>query len=264
MRIYVLTDMEGISGISASDFVMTDGRRYPLGCRYFTWDVNACVRGCFAGGATSVLVRDGHGAGQNILWDELDPRAELIQGTGHRQRLVGIEACDAVILLGYHAMAGHAAGILEHTFSSADVQNLWLNGQRVGEFAVDTAACGDYGKPVIMASGDDQLCAEARALLPDLTTCVVKHGLACQQAWLLSRPVAHQRLEEASSSAVRRALTGPPPQPYHLPHPVTIRVELVERRRTPNPVGRPGITLIDGRTFEFTAPTVEQALLAVF
>jgi D-aminopeptidase len=115
-----------------------------------------------------------------------------------------------------------------------------------------------------MASGDDQLCAEARALLPELTTCVTKHGLACQQAWLLPKAVAHQRLEDSAAAAVRRALTGTPPEPYRISKPVTIRVELVERRRIPNPIARPGITLIDGRTYEFTATTVEQALLAVF
>ena len=34
----------------------------------------------------------------------------------------------AVILLGYHAMAGTPGGILEHTMSSASVQNYWING----------------------------------------------------------------------------------------------------------------------------------------
>ena len=44
-----------------------------------TAEADAAVRGAFAGGAGRVLVNDSHGHFGNLLADELDPRAELIQ-----------------------------------------------------------------------------------------------------------------------------------------------------------------------------------------
>ena len=46
-----------------------------------TGDVNAAIRGAFAGGATSVVVTDGHYNGRNILIEELDSRATLNSGS---------------------------------------------------------------------------------------------------------------------------------------------------------------------------------------
>ena len=55
-------------------------------------------------------------------------------------------------------MAGTPGAILEHTMSSASVQNYWINGMKVGELAIDAGIVGDRGKPVIMVSGDDKVC----------------------------------------------------------------------------------------------------------
>ena len=63
MKIFVMVDMEGISGICRSSQVMSDGAHYQIGRRYMTWDVNACVDGCLKGGAKRVVVRDAHAAG---------------------------------------------------------------------------------------------------------------------------------------------------------------------------------------------------------
>ena len=47
MKIYIIADMEGISGIPSEDYVTPSGRNYHLGRRFYTWDINACVQGCF-------------------------------------------------------------------------------------------------------------------------------------------------------------------------------------------------------------------------
>ncbi len=258
MRIYVFCDMEGISGVCGSDYVTRDGRYYALGRKFMTWDINACVRGCFAGGAEAVIVRDGHSDGKHVFWEELDPRVELVQGASGQRRMPGLEACDALILLGYHAMAGTAGAILEHTMSSKSIQNFWLNGRLVGEFGVDAGIASDQGKPTIMTSGDDKLCAEARAWVPEVVTCQVKEGLDCQGGRLLSPKVAHGRIEERATEAVSRIGDIPPMQ---IERPVTLRRELVERGRLPNAWARAEVRIVDGRTYEVTADTVEQALL---
>lgn len=127
--IFVMVDMEGISGIFTSPQVLSEsGAPYQAARRFLTWDVNACIEGCFRGGAGRVIVRDAHSSGFNFLWDELDPRAQHIQGNTGHSRMPGIADCQGLILLGYHAMAGTPAAILEHTMSSAAWQNFWIEG----------------------------------------------------------------------------------------------------------------------------------------
>ena len=102
----IIDSLERFQGGSESAFVEHDGRCYAEGRRYMTWDINACAAGCFEGGASRVWARDGHAGGLNVLWPELDARIELVQGAGNNRRMPGLEECDALILLGYHAMAG--------------------------------------------------------------------------------------------------------------------------------------------------------------
>lgn len=258
MKIFVMVDMEGISGICRSSQVMSDHADYQLARRFMTWDANACVAGCFAGGAKKVVVRDAHASGFNFLWDELDSRGEYVQGRSGRERLPQIASFDGMILLGYHAMAGTAEAILEHTMSSRAWQNFWMNGRRCGEFAIDAAMAGDHGVPTIMASGDDKLCREARRVVKGLVAVQVKKGLDCQGGQLLSMERAHQLIADGAAKAVGLCKKI---KPYRVRHPVKMRLELVSRGTVP--VGRRGVKVIDGRTYEVTAPTVEEALRAL-
>jgi D-amino peptidase len=222
-----------------------------------TSDVNACVGGCFAGGATKVVVRDAHGAagGQNLIWDEVDARADYIQGVPAKERMPGIGAFDGLILLGYHAMAGTPLAVLEHTMSSKAWQDLWMNGKKSGEIAIDAGIAGDHGVPTIMVTGDDKACREARRFIKGVVTAQVKEGLGVEGAKLLPRERAHGRISEGAAKAVRSCSEI---RPFRMKAPVRIRLELVSRGRVP--VGRPGVKVIDGRTYEVSAPSVEEAL----
>jgi len=258
MKVYIFVDMEGISGVSNSEFVMPTGRHYAEARRYYTADVNACAGACYDAGAEGVLVRDGHGGGDHFLWDQLDSRVEVVQGATGPVRMVGLDECDALILLGYHAMAGTAGALLEHSYSSMSIQNLWLNGRLVGEIGVDAAIAGDHGVPTIMVSGDNYACAEAENWIPDVVTCAVKTGVNCQAARLLSQEQAHALIAEKAKLALSRAGDIAPLQ---VEKPVTVRREMVERRSIPHELGRPNVKIIDGRTYEVTGNTVEEAFL---
>lgn len=255
MKIFVMVDMEGISGVCRSSQVMGDGEHLQDGRRYMTWDVNACVAGCLDGGAKKVVVRDAHAGGFNFIWQELDPRGHYIQGTSKIERIPDIGSFDGLILLGYHAMAGTRQAILEHTMSSRSWQNFYMNGQKCGEVAIDAGIAGDHGTPTIMVSGDDKLCREARRLLKGVTTAQVKKGLDCQGGILLPKEEAHKRICQAAAKAVRNCKKI---KPYKVKSPVTMRVELVSRGQIPE--RRNHVKVIDGRIYEVTAPTVEEAL----
>jgi D-amino peptidase len=147
VKVFVSVDMEGISGITLPEQVRRGESLYQEARRFMTWDANACAEGCFRGGATQVVVWDAHGSGFNMLWDQIDSRVELLQGSSDLGRMHDIETYDALILLGYHAMAGERAAVLEHTMSSAGWQNFWLNGKKAGELAIDAGIAGDAGVP---------------------------------------------------------------------------------------------------------------------
>lgn len=254
MNIFVMVDMEGISGIVRSSQVMSDGAHYAACRRYLAWDVNACVEGCFLGGASRVRVCDAHANGFNFVWEELDARAKYVQGKSP-ERMPGIAAFDGLILLGYHAMAGTPAAILEHTWNSRWWQHLWINGEQSGEVGLDAGIAGDHGVPTIMVSGDDKTCAEARELLPDVVTVQVKEGLDVEGGILLPKEEAHRLIAEGAAEAVRTCKTM---KPHRVPSPVRMRLELVSRGRLP--VERSHVAVIDGRTYEVVGPDVERAL----
>lgn len=258
MKIFVMTDMEGVSGVCRSNHVKKGEPLYREGRQFLTWDVNACVDGCFAGGADAVVVRDAHGGrGSNLVWEELDSRAEYLMGDQGAERLAGIGTCDACILLGFHAMAGTQEAVLEHTMSSAAWQNFWLNGRRCGEIGIDAAIAGENGVPTVLVTGDDKACAEAEGFLPGVLTATVKHGLGVESARLLPPEKAHDLIRERSAEAVQRADDV---EPFVVEPPVTARLERVSRGRLPSPESKPYLTIIDGRTYEVTGESVEQAL----
>ena len=258
MKVYVLVDMEGISGIVRSDQVHFGETLYKTeGRRYLTADVNACIEGCFTAGADQVLVKDDHGGGLHMLWDQVDPRAEIIQGTTYVQRMPFIDECDACILLGQHAMAGTQEAILEHTMSSVSWQNFWLNGRKTGEIGIDSAIAGENGVPTIMISGDDKACREAEEFIPGIVAACVKYGLAVEGGRLLSADAAHKLITGCATEAVQKIGQI---KPHKVEPPVTARLERVSRGRLPVRGEKPYVKIIDGRTYEVTGDSVEQAL----
>ena len=260
MNIYVMVDAEGISGIHLREQVMSSGPLYAELREYMTQEINVCVEGLKAGGADKIIVRDAHGSGTNVLWHKLSPLAyEYVIGNSGTVRMPGIEECDAVVLLGYHAMAGTPMAVLEHTMSSLSWQNFWINGRKSGEVAIDAAVAGDYNKPIIMVSGDDKVCAEAAELLPGVVTAQVKKGISIYGARHLPMEKAHKLIREKAAEAVRKAISGEI-RPYKVSTPVTLRLELVERGLIPNIHSKPYARIIDGRTYEVTGNSMEEAL----
>lgn len=253
MKIYIFADMEGISGVCGTPMVSSadGGANYMIGRKCLTADINACAKACFDAGADEVVVRDGHGGGTSVLWNELTEDVLLVQGCVPHVRFEGIDGADGVILLGYHAMAGTPQAHLEHTFTSKGIQNMWLNGELAGEFAIDSAIAGEKGIPVIMTSGCDKLCAEAKAFSPDVVTCQVKKSAGIQAAVSLAPKRAHQLIYDKTIEAVELLKQGKF-KPTQVAKPATIRKEYIERMD-------PGYNLVAPRTVEATADTVEEA-----
>jgi len=143
-----------------------------------TREADAAARALFEAGAKTVLVWDNHGLGSNLEFDRLDRRCDVALGTDFGRRWPGLdETFTAVLMIGYHAMAGTAGGVLAHTYSSEAYRWIKVNGQEVGEIALDAAVAGEMGVPLIFVASDEHGCDEARRFTPWVHTVATKQGL---------------------------------------------------------------------------------------
>jgi len=198
MKVYISCDMEGISGVVAGKQTEGNGEEYKRAQKLMTDELNAAIEGALAGGATEILVNDSHGHMRNILIEELNPKAQLISGSPKPLLMMqGIDASfDAAFFIGYHAQAGTAYSVLDHTYAGI-VYQVSLNGRPMGETGLNAALAGYFGVPVVLVSGDKLLVEEATALLGTVEGVAVKEscGATPPGAWCQRRP---------TSSSVRR------------------------------------------------------------
>src|SRR5215207_4000675 len=227
MKILIATDMEGITGVTTWEQVTPGHAEYARFRRLMTQDVNAAIRGAFDAGADEVVVADGHWNGSNILIEELDARARLNTGSPSPLSMMeGIDqSIDAVMFIGYHARNGSPGAILDHTWSSRTVANIWLNDILTGEYGLNAAVAGHFGAPVIMVSGDQTACAQVIELLGGLETAVVKQASGRFAAECLAPQVTQEIIRLSAARAVERLAGGDMPDPFVLDTPITVTVE---------------------------------------
>ena len=251
MRVHIISDMEGVSGIVKPEQTSGGDPMYEEGRKLYTEEINAAVRGAKAGGATEIVVMDCHGAGGGWTFNSLVP--ELLhedcewvvqeEWTGYTEFLE--QGCDAALFVGMHARAGVADGVLNHTISGSDIFELRFNGTPVGETGINAALCGTFGCPVLLVTGDNAVCRESRELLGEgLTTVAVKEGLGRTSA----RNIAPQRAREMIEGGATQALADlNAVAPYDPGHPCEIEVDLMGSHLVEPYRSRHGIEILDGR-----------------
>lgn len=254
MKILIAADMEGITGVTTWDQVTPGHAEYTRFRRLMTQDVNAAVRGACDAGADEIVVADGHWNGSNILIEELDHRARLNSGSPSPFSMMqGIEeSVDAVFFIGYHARNGSANAILDHTWSSKSVANVWLNDILSGEYGLNAALAGHFGVPVIMASGDQTACGQMTDLLGELELAVVKQASGRFAAECLAPQVSQGLIYEAAFRAGEHLANGGAADPFVLDTPVRVMVEFVSSDMADRASKVP-YTQRDGRSVSFTA-----------
>ncbi|HLI47356.1 MAG TPA: M55 family metallopeptidase [Chthonomonas sp.] len=221
MRIYISVDLEGIGGVVRPEQVQPNHPSYTTTCLWATEEVLAAIKGARQAGATEFYVKDAHARGINLHWEALPAGVYLVAGRTRPTRFPKLHSTfHALFLIGYHAKAGTSPAVLAHTWEEG--MRLWLNGQEIGEIAVDAAIAGLWGVPVTLVSGDDRTAEEARALLP-CHTVVVKEATSEEGAILHPRTEVLQAIEEQSRRVVERLskkrASFPPLQlspPFHL------------------------------------------------
>lgn len=254
-RILISADMEGITGITCPADVKPGARRWELMRKMLMSDVNAAVRGFFAGGATEVVVNDAHADKRNLLLDTLDERAFAIIGT-HKPlgMMQGVEEADAVAFVGYHAGAGRQ-GVLSHTFIAKTIVDVTINAEPACEGRMNALLAAEVGVPVILFTGDDLACASASTWAPGATEVVVKICVDRYTARCLPPSRTTAMIEEAARRAVRSI--EPPPRPEG---PFTYAVEFDAAQAVVASTAIPGVKQIGERAVAFTLPTMRDAI----
>jgi len=266
MKLLIAVDMEGITGVSRWAHVDSTHAEYQRFRKLMTADVNAAIAGALAElpASSEVVVADGHGSGQNILIEDLDPRARLHSGNAAPfAMLQGIESgVDAVFFIGYHARMGSTPAVLDHTWSSSHVFNVWLNGRITGEIGLNASLCGHFGAPVLLLSGDQTASAEAQEWIDGIETAVVKVATSRYSAEALPPAISHERIRSAAAAAVRKFQAGSGPKPLQPGSPVTVAVEFINSAMADGALLTPGAKRLDARKVQLESPDMAQAYWA--
>lgn len=212
MKIYILADMEGISGIHRMEQVQRESPEYAQGCQLMMDDINVAIEAAFHAGASEVVACDTHGGGQVDI-ARMDARA-LYENPGPGMMMPSLdESFAGLVLLGHHAMAGTSNAFLDHTMKSSTWFEFTINGLPAGEIGIEAAYAGHFGVPVIAVSGDEATAVETRQLLGDVECAVVKTAIGRNRATCVSIEEAHRRIREAVSKGVKEASRHKPWKP---------------------------------------------------
>ncbi|GAB2476975.1 M55 family metallopeptidase [Jatrophihabitans fulvus] len=256
MRVLVSADMEGVTGVTWPDDVEPGNPRWEYHRQFFTDDVNAAVQGFFDAGATEVLVNEAHSTQRNLLRDRLDARAALLTGR-HKpwSMMEGIDrGYDAVAFVGYHAGAGQQ-GVLAHTYLPGTITGVWLNGAPCSEGYMNAALAAEFGVPVVLVTGDDRACDDARTYAPDAALVAVKE--------CVDRYTAICHAPERTSAWIRDAAAGaldPLPAVPSSSGPWRYEVEFDSTNPVVLCTGIPDVEQVDVRRVAWELPTMKQAI----
>ncbi len=213
MRIYISTDFEGVAGIVDWDQIMVGGHDYELGRQLLLGELNAAIAGAQDGGATSFVVNDSHSSMRNLPPDLISGQATVITGK-HKPlyMMQGLDSSfDAIFFLGYHGSIGASQAILAHSYNPRAIWEARINGQVVGETALNALVAAHYSVPIALVTGDQVTAEEAKQLNPPPHTVEVKRSISRTAAESLHPEVARERIREGARLALTSANPSSPP-----------------------------------------------------
>jgi D-amino peptidase len=223
LKIYISVDMEGVAGVVTADQLGTGGFEYERFRHFMTNETLAAVRAAKEAGATAIVVSDSHGNGESLLIEEFPKDVRIVRSwPRHGGMMAGLDSSfDAALFVGYHASTTNKQGVRAHTFSSAHLTRVSLNGNAVTEGEFNAAFAGAMGIPVIFASGDDAALAELRSRLGNIETAETKKNLSFHSAETLTPEASCERIAAGVKLALSRLHEF---KPYLVKMPVTLEI----------------------------------------
>lgn len=263
MKILISADIEGVNGVVHPDQIYPDGKFYKEALEKWILELNAVIEGLNESGAKEIIINDSHNHMRNLDNSKLKG-ASVILGWQKPFSMVSTanEKYDACLFTGYHARAT-ANGILSHTYRPRIIKKVILNGKEVGETGLNAALLGHYDTPIILVSGDDVTCSEAKDLLgKELITVETKKALSRYSA--VSKPFDEtlKALREGAKKAIKEKDKF---KPYKLTSP-TIQITFAEPNHADAAELIPNVKRIGNTEIELShpdMPTLFKAFLAM-
>lgn len=269
MKLYISVDMEGLAGITNWKDETEDRERFRNAMNeQVEWVLEGISKSKHNKEITHIYIADSHGGGQNLSYDRLndkDERVWLVSGSPRPQYMMPAmdDSFDMVFLVGYHAGAGEAASSMDHTYSGASVQNIYINGQLMNEGTINSAYAGIVHKvPVGLIIGDSGLERQMKGegMMPWSEFVCTKQSLSRFSAVYKPKKL----LKEETIAAVKKALDeNERPQLYTLQAPYHCRMDLTNAAKCDQVQQMPGIHRTAGRTVEFESTSFTEIYDAI-
>ena len=223
LKIYISVDMEGVAGVVTADQLGPGGFEYERFRHFMTNETLAAIKAAKESGATEIVVSDSHGNGENLLIEEFPKDVRIVRSwPRHGSMMAGLDSSfDAALFVGYHASTTNMHGVRAHTFSSAHLTRVSLNGSAVTEGEFNAAYAGAVGVPVIFASGDDAALEELKSRLGNIETTETKKNLSFHSAETLTPEASCEKIGAGVKAAFARLRDF---KPYVIKTPVTLEI----------------------------------------
>ncbi len=253
MQALISADMEGATGVTCPDDVEPGSRSWEQ-CRVLlTRDVNAAIAGLFDAGATEVVVNEAHATKRNLLLDRLDERAVALVGRHKALGMMeGIDSADVVAFVGYHTGSG-CRGVLAHTYLPSTISGVRVNGRNAGEGRMNAILAAEFGVPVVLTTGDDLTCEEAREWSTEVVA--VKDHVDRYTARCLSPKRTEEAIRAGAAEGLRRC--DPPQRPGG---PFAFEVDFDATHPIAAVTAIPCVEAVGERGIRFELPTMFEAI----
>ena len=253
MKVFISIDMEGICGIVGERETdpIKGGEAYQTSRRLMTQEGNAAIEGCLKAGAAEIVIADSHWNFDNLIPEDLNEAATLLRGTPRMFSMVQDldRSYDAAMFVGYHARAGTARAILDHTYTGR-IAAVHVNGVEVGETGINAYLAGHHGVPVVLVTGDSAVTAEAKALVGNVHTVAVKDATGASAAKNLHPKRARELIRAEASRALKDAKAIPP---LRAKTPVEMAIEMRATESADRAEMIPAVRRVGGTRIEFQA-----------
>ena len=263
MKAYISVDLEGVSGIIHSSQTQPSEPGYNRALEMMHDETNAAIKGLLEAGVDEIVVNDSHWDMRNLHLERLHSHKAVHLRSGWQKPFSMVSGLneaskrpDFTIFLGYHARAGHAHGVLSHTYRAQIFFEVLLNDVPVGETGLNAALAGHFGVPVALVTGDDVVCAEARDLLGDVMTCQVKEAVSRYSAVFPDYQTTLSRVQEAAKAA---ALSSKNWQLFKAKDPARIGITMFDPAMADAAELIPNIKRLDSRKIEIESSDYSQA-----
>lgn len=261
MKLYMSVDMEGITGMVDYTHVDSSMHNYERSRKIMTEEANYVIHTAFEEGCEEVIVNDSHSKMNNLLIEHLHPETQLINGGMKPYSMVqGLDGSfSGAIFVGYHSRAS-MPGVMSHSMIFG-VKNMYINDVTIGEFGFNAYVAGYYGVPVLMVAGDDMVAKEARELIPNITTAIVKESITRSAIKSLTPTKAGQLLREKTKQALKNKDLVKPLTPPENP---VLKIEFANYGQAEWAHLMPGTEILPGTTIvQYEAKDILEAYRAM-